>query len=104
MTGRRGDVLELLEAFPGDPLQISTVLGGEGSLERPSVRVLGGLAVLGAVVVHGVDGQALGATVDKAVWATRGSEIVADLSREGNAATNGIISMHRGHKGAMMIM
>ena len=34
-------MLKLLEAFPGDPLQIGAILGREGSLERPSVRVLG---------------------------------------------------------------
>lgn len=58
-------MLELLESFPGDPLQIGTVLGGEGPLERPALMVLSWLAVLGAVVVHGVDGQTLGTAVEQ---------------------------------------
>jgi len=40
MTGGRGDLLELLEAFPGDPLQIGAVLGREGLFDRATVTVL----------------------------------------------------------------
>ena len=56
----------MLEAFPGDPLQIVAILGREGSLERPSVRVLGWLAVPRThLVVNRVNGKPLGAAVEQ---------------------------------------